>query len=627
MKIVRELVKTTRNVRDFFAAERVVLAPFVRDLKNYNVPKFRADLWAAANVTVLALAQGIAFAAIAGLPVVYGIVSTAVAAIVAPLFAGSRHTILGPTNATAFMLFSFFSVNPALTARLGELIPLLVLMVGLIATVGAVLRVADLLQYVSRSVLVGYISGAAVLIVANQLKPFLGLSAYVSEETASTFAGLLYGLARSIHHTDWVSVVIGGTTLLVFGAIRRWRPSWPAFALALLACAAVFGSLIHFDVAPFAGVKTFETFGFSDLMFKMPHMLRADIFADISVLLSIAFAIAFLASLENSLMAKTLASKTGDRSDANQDMLAVGMANLASSLAGGMPASGSLTRSMLNQESGARTRFASLFSGLYTMGFAILIAASVGWGMPLIDFVPKPGLAALVIALSFSLFNLRHIRICLRSTTDDATVLVITFIATLLAPLHVAIFIGVAISITLFLRKASHPFLTEYEFSEAGELREMGEKRQRPIPAISIVHVEGDLFFGAADLFRTQIHRTVSDPAIKVIILRLKNARHLDATSVMALEDLILFMRKKGLHLIVSGATREVYRVLKKSGILVTLQDGCDRRTGESNIFLTNPRNPNLSTRAALKRAQQLLGTDKAEIRIFYDPSHKVTDP
>jgi SulP family sulfate permease len=151
----------------------------------------------------------------------------------------------------------------------------------------------------------------------------------------------------------------------------------------------------------------------------------------------------------------------------------------------------------------------------------------------------------------------------------------------------------------------------------------MSEKRQRPIPAISIVHVEGDLFFGAAELFRTQIQRTVLDPAIKIIILRLKNARHLDATSVMALEDLILFMRERGLHLIVSGATRDVYQVLKKSGILETLQDGCDRSVGESNIFLTNPRNPNLSTRAALKRAQQLIGTEKADIRIFYDPNHQ----
>jgi SulP family sulfate permease len=623
MKILRELTKGARRIRDFFAGERVVFAPVMGDLKRYDLAKFRVDMWAAANVTTLAVAQGIAFAAIAGLPVVYGIVSTAVAAMVAPVFSSSRYTILGPSNATAFMLFSFFSVNPELTHRFGELIPLLVLMVGLIATVGALLRVADLLQYVSRSVLVGYISGAAVLIVANQLKSFLGVSSYISDASSSTFAGLLYGLVLALPHTQWISVLIGSSALLVFAAIRKWRPSWPAFALALLACSAVFGSLIHSEVGPFKGVATFKTFGFEDLMFKMPHLLRSDIFSDISALLGIAFAIAFLACLEHTLMSKTLASKSGDRPDANQDMLAVGMSNLAASFAGGMPASASLTRSVLNQNSGARTRFASLYSGIFTMGFAILIAASVGWGVPLIDYVPKAGLAALVIVLSFSLFNLRHIRICLRSTADDATVLVITFIATLLAPLYVAIFIGVAISITLFLRKASHPFLAEYEFSEAGELREMGEKRQRPIPAISIVHVEGDLFFGAAELFRTQIHRTASDPAIKVIILRLKNARHLDATSVMALEDLILFMRKKGLHLLISGATKDVYRVLKKSGILLTLQDGCDRRLGESNIFLTNPRNPNLSTRAALKRAQQLLGTDKADIRIFYDPNHK----
>jgi SulP family sulfate permease len=355
--------------------------------------------------------------------------------------------------------------------------------------------------------------------------------------------------------------------------------------------------------------------------------MRSDIFNDISALLGVAFAIAFLATLENTLMAKALASRSGDHADVNQDMFSVGMANMASAFAGGMPASGSLTRSSLNFESGARTRFASLFSGVLSLCFAILIALSAGWGVPLIDFVPKAALAALVIALSLSLFNLRNIRICLRSTSDDAAVLIVTVLATLLAPLHVAIFIGVAVSISLFLRKASRPHLVEYEFSEAGELREMGEKRKRPIPSISIVHVEGDLFFGAAELFRTQIQRTVSDPAIQVIILRLKNARHLDATSVMALEDLIRFMREKGLYLIISGASRDVYRVLKKSGVLHTLQEGCDRRAGESNLFLANPRNPNLSTRGALKRAQQLLGPNKADIRIFYDPNIPKQNP
>lgn len=627
MKTLRKFIRLGRNVGNHYTSEHIALFPFISSLRRYSLKKLWADSRAASNVTLLAISQAIAFAAIAGLPVVYGVLCTAVAALVAPFFAASRHTIMGPTNATALMLFSFFAANPALTGRWAELLPLLVLMVGLIATIGSLLRVADLMQFVSRSVLVGYISGAAVLILANQSTHLLGVDEWIDKDEAASFAGLVMGLVRALPQVDWVSLGIGGVTLLIYYGLMKWKPKWPVFALALVVSSALFGSLIRFHVGPFAEAATFKTFGMAELMPRMPNLMRDGVFNDISTLLGVALAIAFLASLENTLMAKALASRSGDHLDVNQDMFSVGMANLASAVAGGMPASGSLTRSLLNFESGALTRFASFFSGVYSLGFAVLIAFSVKWGLPLIDYVPKAALAALIIALSLSLFNLRSIRICLNSTGDDAVVLITTFIATMLAPLHVAIFIGVALSISLFLRKASRPYLVEYEFSDEGELREMGEKQKRPIPAISIVHVEGDLFFGAAELFRTQIQRTVSDPAIQVIILRLKNARHLDATSVMALEDLIRFMRAKGLHLIVSGAPREVYRVLKKSGVLVTLQEGCDRKAGESNLFITNPRNPNLSTRGALKRAQQLLGTDKAEIRIFYDPNQQAQKP
>ena len=621
MKLLRNLTKAMLNTRKFFATEHVRLLPCVGTLRRYNPTKFFNDARAAANVTMLALPQAIAHATIAGLPIVYGILCSVIAAIVAPLFAGSRYTILGTTNATAFMLFSFFSVNPALAGRASELVMLLTLMVGLIAVAGAMLRVADLLQYVSRSVLVGYIVGAAVLIMTNQLIPMLGLDKFVDIHAATSFASLLIALIKALPHADWVALAIGATTLAGYGVMRKWRPKWPAFALSVMLASVLFGPLIRFGIGPFAHAETFVTFGFADLTPKLPRLFHQGVFNDISTLLGVALAIAFLASLENTLMSKTLAARTEERADVNQDMFSVGMANLASALGGGMPASGSLNRSMLNHESGALTRFSSMFCGVYTLVFALLIAASVGWGVPLIDFLPRAALAGLIIGQSCSLFNGRHIKICLRSTGDDASVLVITFLATLLAPLHVAIFLGVAISITLFLRKASRPYLIEYEFNEVGELREMGEKRKRPIPAISIVHVEGDLFFGAAELFRTQIQRTITDPQLKVIILRLKNARHLDATSVMALEDLILFMRQKNLALLVSGASSEVYRVLKKSGILETLQAGCDREAGESNLFLNAPSNPNLSTRDALKRAQQLLGTNQADIRIFYDPT------
>jgi SulP family sulfate permease len=133
------------------------------------------------------------------------------------------------------------------------------------------------------------------------------------------------------------------------------------------------------------------------------------------------------------------------------------------------------------------------------------------------------------------------------------------------------------------------------------------------MPAISIVHVEGDLFFGAAELFRTQIQKTSLDPDLRVIILRLKNARHLDATSVVALEELVQFLRAHDRHVIISGASKEVYRVLKNSGTLEVI--------GKENVKLNNPQNPNVSTRNALKRAQELLGTKEADIRIFHDPT------
>ncbi len=613
--------KTYRATRDYFAEEKIDFLPRFGRVGEYSKLKFFADLRAATNVTLLALPQAIAYAAIAGLDVIYGVVSAAVAAIIAPFFASSRYNVLGPTNATAFMLFSFFAVNPEMQSRISDLLPLLVFIVAIASMLGALLKVADLLQYVSRSVLVGYMAGAAVLIIGNQLKPLLGLQDYVKPEDSATFFGLVGALGRSITHTHWVPVFIGAVTLAIYYGFKRWKKNWPAFSIALLLGSVIFGPLIHFGIGHFEGQETFRTFGFRELVPNLPNVFHAGIFNDISALLGLGLAIAFLASLENTLMAKSIASQTGDRMDVNQDMLSVGFSNLGSALAGGMPASGSLTRSILNFNSGAATKASAVYTGIFTLGLVILIAWSGESGLDIIDYIPKAALAVLVIAISFTLFNLKQIRICLQSTFDDAVVIIVTFIATLLAPLHVAIFIGVAISITLFLRKASKPYLKEYEFNDVGELREKEGNNARPIPAISIVHVEGDLFFGASELFRTQIQRTAADPAIKVIILRLKNARHLDATSVMALEDLVHFMRRKGLFLLISGASKDVYKVLKRSGILEMLQEGADRTQGESNIFLAMPSNPNISTRDALRRAQQLLGTKQADVRIFYDPN------
>lgn len=613
--MMRHIKSTLRKVRRetfrILSGNGLDWFPVRHSIKTYDSEKFGYDIKAALNVALLALPQGMAYAAIAELPIYYGIICSALAAIVAPLFSSSRHTILGPTNATSFMVFSFFAAAAGTMDKPAvEYMPLLVMMVGIMSVIGALFKVADLLQYVSRSVLVGYITGAALLILTNQLKHMLGVATPMSEgESTKTFFTIvekMLGLWESYH---WQPVSLGIGTLILYLVLQKRIPALPNFAFSLT-LSAIVGWMLRMWVPAFESLETFKAFQLDELSPSLPNFN----WDDVSALMSVAFAIAFLASLENTVMAKSLASRSGSQSDVNQDMLSVGMANIATSLVAAMPASGSLTRSALNYESQSKSRFSSMFCGILCLiGFYALVK------LPIVENIPKTSLAALVIGIAISLINWKNIRICLRSTPDDALVIITTFSATLLTRLDYAIFIGVGLSITLFLRKASKPHLVEYEMSDDGGFREKGKKSQRQIPAISIVHVEGDLFFGAADLFRTQVQRTISDESLKVIILRLKNARHLDATSVLALEDLIKHTRKKGVHVLVSGATRDVYEVLKKSGVLKTLQEGCDRTQGETNLFMYFSENPNISTRDALRRAQELLGTKEADIKIFFD--------
>jgi SulP family sulfate permease len=519
------------------------------------------------------------------------------------MLSSSRHTILGPTNATAFMIFSYFAAYPQLD-RLTHM-PLLVFMTAALLLAGAFLRVADLTQYISRTVIIAYVTGAALLITASQLPSALGISVEALNDgmqPAITLPGHIYRVLRALPASDWASVACAAATLAIYLALKKWRPRWPSFSITLVAVSLVFWLLAGFGVH----AATFKDAAFSwrELLPVFPDFVSAEALTDSSRLFGLAMALAFLATMETSVMSRTLAGRGGHRVDQNQDMLGLGAANLACAYLSGMPASGSLTRSALNYLSGARTVIASMWSGLFCLGGALTLGAAVA-------HVPRAALAMLVICVAVSLFNARHIRICMQATNSDAVVFLVTLAATCMMPLHVAIFLGVAVSVILYLRKASQPQLVEYSFNEEGNLAEASKGRQHP--SISIVHVEGELFFGAAELFRTQVQRTFADPNLRIIILRLKNARHLDATSVLALEELLRVLRADDRHLIISGASKDVYRVLKNSGLVDVV--------GRDNIFLASPANPNLSTRSALKRAQDILGIKDADVRIYFDPT------
>jgi SulP family sulfate permease len=609
-QILRHLLWQCRTwLKTTLAESTLDPLPFRRWMVGYGPKRLRADLRAAMSVSLLDLPQGMAYAALAGLPLQAGTMCSAVSGITGSLFSSSRYTVLGPTNATAFMIFSFFAAGPELD-RAG-MMPLLVFMVGALLLFGSFLRVAELAQYISRTVVVAYVTGASLLIISSQLASILDLSMVTVLEDGShvqrrTLPGIWIHLATHLKDSHWQSVLVALVTATIYIAIRSLRPRWPTLALSLVISAslAAVASQFGLQISTYADAR----FGILDLLPSFPDFVSPRFFSDFSHLFGLALALAFLATLESASMNKTLASVTGQRLDPNQDMFSLGMANLACAYLSGMPCSGSLTRSALNYQTGARTPVAALLNGL----FCLLGALTLG---QLVGYIPRASLAVLIICVAVSLVNHRHIRVCLSATGSDALVFLTTLTATLLVPLHVAIFTGVGISVMLYLRKVSQPRLVEYEFTQEGDLAEASQSGTRQNPSVSIVHVEGELFFGAADLFRTQIQRTCGDPNLRVIILRLKNARHLDATCVLALEDLIRLLRKEGRELLISGVMKDVHRVLRDSGLVEVL--------GRENIFPASPSNPNLATRNALKRAQKLLGTTEADVKIFFDPGKK----
>jgi SulP family sulfate permease len=227
---------------------------------------------------------------------------------------------------------------------------------------------------------------------------------------------------------------------------------------------------------------------------------------------------------------------------------------------------------------------------------------------PLVEHVPVPALAAALVRIGWRMIDREQIRVALRTTGSDAVVLVATFSAAMLLPLDIAIYAGVGLALALALRKASSPTLTEYTFTADAQLTQLDDARQRILPRVAIIHVEGELFFGAADLFQDHIRSRAEREDLRVVILRLKNARHIDVTTVFALRSLHDYFRDSGRHLLISGVHGEMLRVLRRSGLFDLI--------GRDNLFPAEA-NPNLATRKALLRARELLQTPEADVRIF----------
>ncbi len=559
-----------------------------------------ADARASVNVALLTLPMGMAFALMAGLPVQIGIIGCAVAAVAGPIFSGTRFLAFGPSNATAVMLLSALAVAGCNTAdERVALLPTIVFLVGIFLLLAAIFRVANFVQYISRTVVAGYITAAAVLIMANQLPNLFGISLRDSNGTFVSVIKCTIVQWREIHPA---SFVLAAGTLFVYVLVRKFLPKLPDMSIALIASCVLMVATNWWDdvLGQAKEVETLKDFSLEAFRFGIPDLTLHTV----NQAFSAALAISILALIEGTSIGKSVAARAGARFNTNQEVFGLGMANLCCGLAGGMQASGSLTRSALTASSGARTAFAGIFSGV------ILFAALFGMS-DWMHLIPKPALAALVMFAGTRLINLKAIRLVTTATPGDRAVFLFTLISGLVAPLDVAIYVGVGLSILLFLRKTSTPGIVEYEYNDAGELAEAKKMGATRNPEVSIVHIDGNLYFGSAEIFQDQLRRMLANENLRILILKFRNAHHLDATSVILLEELVRSARAAGRNIIICEVRGEVYQVFRSSRLLSVI--------GRENVFRDRPENLTLSASLAIRHAYKLLGADavKAEVSIF----------
>lgn len=577
--------------------------PVLRELKRYNYTKLKADAVAGSMVAIVTIPQAIGFALVVGLPATAVVTTAIVGAIFCALFSGSRHLVFGPTNTISIILAGALLTVREVPLTALEKVLVIGFMIGVIQVSAGFFKLGTLTQFISRTVIVAYACAVALLIGVGQVGNLFGIGASEDISLAGTLHHLLTSLGT--FHINPMTAGVGVASLLGMLLIRRLRPKWPEglIVIAVSVLVSVGYRLTDFDVILVRDGGAIA--GAMPLFVGFPS--NASGLALIPALFSVALAAAILGMLEAISITKSLAARSGQRVNPNQELIAMGAGNLAATAFGAMPGSSSFIRSAVCQQSGGATQLASIFASLLVL---LVLALTSG----LINYIPIATLAAYLIIVSMRLVNMAQVRIVTRATNSDALVFWLTLLSALFLKLDTAVYVGIGASLVLFLKKASAPSLVEYGFNSEGQLSQLEEPKDRGDAAISIVHVEGELFFGAADLFQDQVRYLAEDGGIRVVVLRMKNARHLDATSVMSLLQLHESLTKAKRHLLISGINPDVERVLRRSGAWEII--------GPENIFPAEA-NLTMSTKRALQRAKALLKQDgaqgKTDVRIFYD--------
>jgi SulP family sulfate permease len=526
-----------------------LLARPVHIVRSYNPANLRPDLVAGLTVAVVMLPQAMSYALIAGLPVRMGLYTAIVASIIGALWGSSNQLTSGPTNAISLLVLStLLGVAEPGSVEYLAAAGLLAVMVGSFHLIMGIARLGVLVNFVSDSMVVGFSAGAGILIAFHQVEHLFHIPITPSPSLWQTIPSIIAHLSQ----THWPSLALGIGTLLIIFLLERIDRRIPSLLIGMVSAAAIVALL---------GPETYEIEVVGEIPRRLPPL--ADFSAvDPQLTLNLftgALAVAAIGFLETMSIAREISAHTGQRLDSNQQFIGEGLANVASGLFSGYPASGSISRSAVNYRAGAKTEVSSIFAGLFVLAGVILLA-------PLASYVPFAALGGVLVFTGLNLVHRKEIVRTWHADRADRNIMVLTMAATLLAPLQIAVVVGIGSSVIHYLLMTTTPRVRELKMDD--RYRYFCPRPEQPAcPQLGVVQILGDIYFGAVSHVEERIEDLLAEhPRQRFLLLRMYTVENCDISGIHALESIVRTYRDRGGDVFFVHVQEPVLEVMKTSG-------------------------------------------------------------